>query len=74
MRFETPHLREARLDQPIRGRRVRVMNLQGRIAAERGSGPDAQKRRGAGGRERQQGQTAGGGGNGDEAAASDEHH
>ena len=53
MCFETPHLRQARLDQPIRGRRVGVMNLQSRVAAERGSGPDAQKRRRAGGRKRQ---------------------
>ena len=40
--FQTPHLREARLDQPIGGRRVGVMNLQSRVAAERSPCPYAQ--------------------------------
>src|SRR6185437_3469296 len=71
--FQTSNLRQAGLDESIRGRRVGVMDLQCRITAERGSGPYSQKRRRAGWRDRPQRQAASGGGNGDEASTRNSH-
>ena len=72
--LEPPHLGEARRDQPVGRRRVGVVDLQRRVAAERRSRPDAQlRRRGARRQNRQQRQAAGGGGDGEEAAAGEAH-